>query len=194
MKGESEHSVTRLLQDWRSGDLAARDRLLPVVYREMQRIARRELRRERSGHTLESRDLVHEAYERLADVDVPWNDRAHFFAIAARTMRRVLVDHARSKKAEKRGAGVTLISLDQDDSHLMPASQGTNAVDVLIVDAALTRLGEIDKRMEQVVELHFFGGMTHDEMAAATGVSVATTQRDLRFAKAWLYRHLSEGT
>lgn len=192
MKGEPAISVTGLLHDWHGGDLAARDRLLPAIYREMRQIARRELFRERPGHTLESRELVHEAYERLSDADVPWSDRVHFFAVAARTMRRVLVDHARAKKAEKRGAGVTLLSLDQDDSHFEPAAAGANLFDVLTIDAALTRLGEIDERMEQVVELHFFGGMTHDEMAAATGVSAVTTQRDLRFAKAWLRRHLLE--
>lgn len=191
MKGNSGHTVTRLLHGWRGGDDGVRDKLMPLVYGEMQKLAQRELRRERIGHTLQSCDLVHEAYERLVDVDIPWNDRAHFYAVAARTMRRVLVDHARAKQSKKRGAGATMLSLD----HAYPALEAAAVekprdFDVLLVDEALTRLGRIDERMEKVVELHFFGGMTHDEAAEVTGTSRATAQRDLRFAKAWLRKHL----
>lgn len=184
--GTSEHPITTLLEAWRSGDADARDRLVPVVYHELSLLARRELRRERRGHTLESKELVHETYLRLVDADVPWQDRAHFFALAARTMRRVLVDHARAKNREKRGSGVTLLSLE----HAHPVA-GTTTPDVLMVDDALNRLGEVDGRMERIVELHFFGGLTYDEMATAVGVSPATVHRQLRLAKAWLHRELA---
>jgi len=183
-------SVTALLYNWRQGDEAARDRLMPLVYADMQKLARRELRQERAGHTLLTRDLVHEAYERLVKADVSWNDRRHFFAIAARTMRRVLVDHARARQAHKRGAGATVFSLDQLHRQELPQAADARQFDVLDIDEALTRLGEIDPRMEQAVELCFFAGMTHDEAAATIGSSRATVQRDLRFAKAWLRKYL----
>lgn len=186
MTGTSEHPITTLLEAWRSGDAAARDRLVPVIYRELRLLARRELRREGRGHTLESKELVHETYLRLVDAEVPWQDRAHFFALAARTMRRVLVDHARAKNREKRGSGVTHLSLE----HAHPVA-GTRTPDVLMVDDALKRLGEVDRRMERIVELHFFGGLTYDEMATAEGVSSATVHRQLRLAKAWLHRELA---
>ena len=190
MTENPEQPVTALLQSWCQGNETARDRLIPLVYAEMQKLARRELRREHAGHTLLTRDLVHEAYERLVRAEVPWNDRAHFFAIAARTMRRVLVDHARAKQAWKRGAGATVFSLDQLHRQDQPQAADGRQFDLLDIDEALTRLGEIDARMEQVVELCFFAGMTHEEAAAAMGSSRATVQRDLRFAKAWLRNHL----
>ncbi len=186
MESAADRPLTDFLRAWRSGDEEAGERLVPLVYGELRRLARRELQRERSGHTLESKELVHEAYMRLLDVDVPWEDRAHFFALAARTMRRILVDHARMKNRQKRGSGVTLLSLEHAE-----AVAGVRNPDVLMVDDALTRLGELDERMERIVELHFFGGLTYEEMATAVGVSPATVHRRLRLAKAWLRRELS---
>ncbi len=190
----SEHSpdasVTSLLLRWRRGDQTAEHRLVSLLYEQMQRLARHELRRERVGHTLQSRDLVHEAYERLVKADIDWNDRAHFLAIAARTMRRILVDHARARRAQKRDAGSTLIRLDALTQPVQATSPRTDAFDLLMVDEALSKLGQIDSRMERTVEFYFFGDMTHEEVAEAIGSSRATVQRDLRFARAWLRRHL----
>ncbi|MFA7541388.1 MAG: sigma-70 family RNA polymerase sigma factor, partial [Lysobacterales bacterium] len=181
------HAVTRLLRTWREGNEQAREELLPMVYQELRRLAQRELRRERPAHTLESRDLVHEAYMRLVGAEVYWQDRSHFFALCGRTMRRILVDHARARRRDKRGSGITLLPLDEADG----AAQAFNP-DVLLLDEALSRLGGIDARMEQVVELHFFGGLTYDELAQALAISTATVHRDLAFAKAWLRRQLSD--
>ena len=181
------HAVTRLLRTWREGNEQAREELLPMVYQELRRLAQRELRRERPAHTLESRDLVHEAYMRLVGAEVSWQDRSHFFALCGRTMRRILGDHARARRRDKRGSGITLLPLDEADG----AAQAFNP-DVLLLDEALSRLGGIDARMEQVVELHFFGGLTYDELAQALAISTATVHRDLAFAKAWLRRQLSD--
>lgn len=186
----TDASVTGLLLQWRGGDQAAEHRLVSLLYEQMQRLARHELRRERIGHTLQSRDLVHEAYERLVKADIAWNDRAHFLAIAARTMRRVLVDHARARRAQKRDAGSTLIRLDALSQPVQATASPTDAFDLLMVDEALSRLGQIDSRMERTVEFYFFADMTHEEVAEAVGSSRATVQRDLRFARAWLRRHL----
>ncbi len=190
MEHGADASVTSLLLQWRSGDQAAEHRLVSLLYDQMQRLARHELRRERVGHTLQSRDLVHEAYERLVKADIAWNDRAHFLAIAARTMRRVLVDHARARRARKRDAGSTLIRLDALTQPVQATSPQTDAFDLLMIDEALSRLGEIDPRMERTVEFYFFADMTHEEVAEAVGSSRATVQRDLRFARAWLRRQL----
>lgn len=182
----SAHAVTRLLRTWREGSAQAREELLPLVYQELRRLARRELRKERANHTLESRDLVHEAYLRLVGAEISWQDRSHFFALCGRTMRRILVDHARARQRDKRGSGITLLSLDHADRAARPCNP-----DVLLLDEALSRLGTIDARMEQVVELHYFAGLTYDELAEALSISTATVHRDLAFAKAWLRRQLS---
>lgn len=181
------HAVTRLLRTWREGDEQAREELLPMVYQELRRLAQRELRKERAGHTLESRDLVHEAYMRLVGAEISWQDRSHFFALCGRTMRRILVDHARARQRDKRGSGITLLSLDHADGAVQPCNP-----DVLLLDEAMSRLGSIDPRMEQVVELHYFAGLTYDELAAALAISTATVHRDLAFAKAWLRRQLTD--
>lgn len=181
------HAVTRLLRTWREGDEQAREELLPMVYQELRRLAQRELRKERAGHTLESRDLVHEAYMRLVGAEISWQDRSHFFALCGRTMRRILVDHARARQRDKRGSGITLLSLDHADGAVQPCNP-----DVLMLDEAMSRLGSIDPRMEQVVELHFFAGLTYDELASALAISTATVHRDLAFAKAWLRRQLTD--
>ena len=178
MSGD-RRTTTVLLQAWRGGDRDALDRLLPVVYDELSGLARRALHGERSGHTLQTRALVHEAYLRLVDADISFHDRAHFIAIAARTMRRVLVDHARARRREKRGGGAVRLDLDKVD---LPAPD--EGLDILDLHEALERLA--------IVELHFFGGMSYDETAEAVGVSAATVDRELRLAKAWLKVELGE--
>ena len=187
MTDHSVHDVTGLLLSWRQGDTAALDRLVPLVYDELRRIASRRLRGESPGHPLQATALVHEAYLRLVDVDrMALTSRAHFFGVAATVMRQILVDHARRQRAAKRGGGVTMLSLEE-------ASPGarTSSVDVLALDQALEALSAIDSRQCRVVELRFFAGLTIDEVAEALGVSTATVEREWALAKAWLYRQLS---
>ena len=181
MPSSDRRTATLLLQAWRGGDRAALDRLLPVVYDELSRLAHGALRGERPDHTLQTRALVHEAYLRLLDADVPFQDRAHFMAVAARTMRRVLVDHARARRRDKRGGGAARIDLDRVDL-AAPAA----GLDVLDLHDALERLAAFDARKSSIVELHYFGGLSYDETAEAVGVSAATVDRELRLAKAWL--------
>jgi RNA polymerase sigma factor (TIGR02999 family) len=181
MQSSERQSATRLLQAWRGGDRAALDRLLPVVYDELAGLAHHVLRAERSDHTLQTRALVHEAYIRLVDADISFQDRAHFMAIAARTMRRILVDYARSRIRQKRGGGAVRIDIDKVD---LPAPDG--GIGILLLHDALERLASFDARKAEIVELHFFGGLTYDETAAALGLSAATVDRELRMAKAWL--------
>ena len=185
----SPKRVTQLLHEWRGGDGAARDELLGVVYQELRRLARRHMRRERAGHTLQTTALVHEAFLRLADSDVPWQDRAHFFAVAAGQMRRVLVDHARARASSKRGGGLRRLPLDE-----ALAAPARHSDELLEIDQALSRLAERDPRKGRVVELHFFGGLTYDEIAEVVGVSASTVRVDMRFAKAWLRSELTRGT
>lgn len=162
---------------------------MPMVHDELRRIARRHLSRERPGHTLQSTALINEAYLRLVDADVEWKDRVHFFAVAARIMRRVLVDYARSRRRGKRGGGRTLLSLDQ-----IPEAASTPSVDVVDLDGALRKLSELDDRKSHVVELTYFGGLTYDETAEALAISAATVHRELRLAKAWLQRELAHAS
>jgi RNA polymerase sigma factor (TIGR02999 family) len=184
--GIAASAVTTLLLEWRRGDATALDRLMPIVHGELRRLARRQLRREQPGHTLETGALVNEAYVRLVDLDrVQWQDRAHFFAMAARTMRRILVDHARARRSSKRGGGVTRIPLEPGIDRA--AEAGT---DVVALDDALTALSSRDPRKARVVELRFFGGLTVEETAAALHVSPETVMRDWRLAKAWLLRQM----
>ena len=180
----SSADVTQLLHEWMHGDAAALDHLTPLVYSELRRMAERYFRRERPGHTLQPTALVHEAYERLLGQYLPpWQNRAHFFGVAAQLMRQILVDHARRHQAAKRrGQPVALkdvVGLAQERS-----------ADLLALDDAVTALARLDPRKGQIVELHFFGGLTVEETAHALGVSVATVGRELRLAKAWLSREL----
>jgi RNA polymerase sigma factor (TIGR02999 family) len=189
----TEHSrtqeITGLLLSWRQGDAAALDLLVPLVYDELRRVARGHLRREAPGHSLQATALVHEVYLRLVDVDrLTVESRTHFMAVAARLMRQILVDHARRKRADKRGGGVTMISLDE----VSPAAR-TSSVDVLALDQALDTLSSFDVQQCRVVELRFFGGLNIDETAEALGVSTATVEREWAMAKAWLYQRLSSG-
>jgi len=183
------HDVTDLLLSWRQGDAAALDRLVPLVYDELRRVARRRLQREPPGHALQATALVHEVYLRLVDVNrLTLKNRTHFFAVAARLMRQILVDHARRKRADKRGGGATMVSLDDASPAAKPPS-----VDVLALDQALDALSALDARQSGVVELRFFGGLDIEETAEALAISPATVEREWALAKAWLYRWLSPG-
>lgn len=179
--------VTRLLEAWRGGDDEAFQRLIPVVYAELQRLARYALRGEVAGHTLQTTALVHEAYVRLAGTDVEWEDSTHFRRIAARAMRRILVDHARRRSAEKRGGGRTVLRLDSLEG-VVPGDSRSDAF--LDLDSALEHLFELDERKGRAVELHYFGGLSYEEIADVLEISPATVHRDLKLAKAWLYREL----
>lgn len=178
-------SVTRLLGAWRSGDATALQDLTPLVYDELKTLARRYMRRERAGHTLQATAVVHEAFVRLVGMDVPWQDRVHFFAVAARLMRRILVDHAKGRQRTKRGGTHTVVSLGMSDDG-GAATSSAGEIDVLEIDDALERLARRDPRLAQIVELHYFAGLTYQETALALGISEATVHRDLRMAKAWI--------
>lgn len=178
--------VTRLLLAWRAGDAAALDRLIPLVHAELRRIARSFMRKERAGHTLQTSALVNEAYLRLIDAQhVSWQNRTHFFSLAASLMRRILVDFAREKHARKRGGSAQQLTLDE--ALLVGQARGE---DVLVVDEALQALAEVDDRKGKVVELRFFGGLTEAEIAEVLQVSPETVRRDWRLAKSWLLRFL----
>jgi RNA polymerase sigma factor (TIGR02999 family) len=182
MGEQSTQGVTRLLREAQAGDRAALDELLPLVYRELRQIAARHLAQERAGHTLQATALVHEAYLRLIDQhSVDWRNRAHFFSIAAEMMRRVLVNHAVSRRAQKRGAGETLLSLDEVVS--FPNRQD---VDLILLDEALNRLAELDPLQARIVEMRFFAGLKVEEVAAVLGVPDSEVKREWRSAKAWL--------
>ncbi len=183
----SSPQVTDLLVAWGRGDESALERLMPLVQRELRRLARREMGRERRGHTLQTTALVNEAYIRLIDVSrVAWRDRAHFFAMSARLMRRILVDHARSRKSQKRGGGARTVSFDE-----ALVVSGDKGADLVALDDALHALAAVDARKSQVVELRFFGGLSAAETAEALDVSADTVLRDWRLAKAWLLRELT---
>jgi RNA polymerase sigma-70 factor (ECF subfamily) len=182
----SSRSVTALLADWSRGDSSALDQLLPLVYAELRRIAARQLRSERVNHTLQPTALVHEVYLRLVDQrQVDWQDRAHFLGVAAQTMRRILVDHARRHGAQKRGEGQQCVSID--DAKEIAASQ---EVPLLALDHALGRLEAVDPELARIVELRAFGGLTIEEAAHVLKVSPSTVKREWRTAKAWLNREL----
>jgi RNA polymerase sigma factor (TIGR02999 family) len=178
--------IPQLLADWANHDPTARDRLVPIVYEELRRLAHHYMRSERDGHTLQTTALVNEAYLRLAGLDaLRWRDRAHFFAMAATLMRRVLVDYARQRGRDKRGAGVSVTSLDEHAIAPQPA------VDIVALDEALERLSAVDPQQSRVVELRFFAGLSVKETAEALGVSAATVKRDWATAKLWLYHELT---
>ena len=180
------HDVTRLLLAWRAGDQAAFEALIPLVDDELRRLAHHQLRGERHQLTLQTADLVHETYARLVDSSrVQWQNRAHFLAVAAQSMRRVLVDAARARQAQKRGGDYARVDLDTE---LIVA--GAPDVDVVALDDALRTLGAADARRARVVELRFFGGLTVEETAEVLGVSPETVMRDWKVARAWLYQQL----
>jgi RNA polymerase sigma-70 factor, ECF subfamily len=183
---EDRQQVTRLLKAWGSGNKDALDELMPVVYKQLRKLASICLRSERPDHTLRATALVHEAYLRLVDADVAWQDRVHFFAVSARLLRRILVDHAKANKRQKRGGGAETISLDEA---IMIGPQMTGGI--VELDAALQRLAAHDPRKSEIIELLCFGGLTYDEAAAALNISPATVHRELKMAKAWLHRELT---
>jgi RNA polymerase sigma factor (TIGR02999 family) len=187
---ETTRTPTELLLSWRSGSRDAFDALVAVLYQELERIARAAMSGEREAHTLQTHALLHEAYVRLIDARVEWQGRAHFLGIAARTMRRILVDHAKSRQRVKRDGGVRVA--------LTEALQSLNAsepapIDMLVLSDAIDRLAIQDERKAQIVELHFFGGLTCEETAEVLEVSVSTIERELRVARAWLRRDLAAG-
>jgi RNA polymerase sigma factor (TIGR02999 family) len=186
MEGSAGRDVTQLLARWAGGDREAFDDLAPTVYRELRRIAAAYLRRERVGHSLQPTALVHEAFLRLIDQrDVRWQSRAHFYGVAAQLMRRILVDHARTRAATKRGGGRRHIQLDD-----VLAEAEANQADVLTIDDALNRLALLDRDQVRIVELRFFGGLTIDETAEVLGWSAGSVKREWAVARAWLQREL----
>jgi RNA polymerase sigma factor (TIGR02999 family) len=177
-------NFTQLLTEWREGHPEALERLTPLVYDELRRLARNYMKGERGGHTLQATAVVHEAFLRLIQANVALQDRAHFFALASRLMRRVLVDHAKSRARIKRGPGVR-----------EPVTEDTippiASIDVIALDEALEGLQQMEPRLAQVIELHYFGGLTYDQIAAAGGASAATVHRDIRLARAWLLNEIA---
>jgi RNA polymerase sigma factor (TIGR02999 family) len=180
--------VTQLLQQWSGGNKEALDRLMPYVYDQLRKLAAKYLRSERPDHTLRATALVHEAYVRLIDSDVDWQDRVHFFAVSARLLRRILVDHAKSRNRHKRGGDFQKIPLDEA---ILVGPQSDRGI--MELDEALERLAAQDPRKSELIELLFFGGLTYEEAAAALKISPATVHRELKMAKAWLYRELGHG-
>ncbi|MEM1175267.1 MAG: ECF-type sigma factor [Pseudomonadota bacterium] len=184
-----DSGVTQLLNRWIDGDNEALESVTPLVYDELRRIAHSVFARERGGHTLEPTALVHEAYAKLIDVNSTWQNRAHFYALAARMMRRLLVNHANARNASKRGGDALRVTLHEE-------SVGASTIDedVLALDAALAELAAFDERKARVLEAHYFGGLTQTETAAVLDISESTVRRELRIAKAWLKKRLSEST
>jgi RNA polymerase sigma factor (TIGR02999 family) len=178
--------ITRLLQEWREGDRRALDRLMPLVHGDLHRLAGRLFRAESPGHTLQPTALVNEAYESLLRMDVPWQDRKHFFAVAARLMRRILVNHASARRAAKRGGGALKITLDERSA----IASGPDE-QLLALDAAIDELATFDRRKADVVEMHYFGGLSYAETAEALELSTTTVHEELRAGRAWLRQRLT---
>lgn len=187
MSTADSKEITALLADWRNGEEAALEKLLPLVYDELRRLASSYMRRERSDHTLQSTALVHEAYMRMVEQrNVPWQTRAHFFAVAAQVMRHILVDYARGARRAKRGSGIRCIPLEE-----VALFSEERAEELIAINTALDQLKAMDPRMSQVFEMRYFGGMSAEEVAEALQVSTATVARDWRMAKAWLRREVA---
>ena len=183
----SPHEITQLLAEWSDGNQTALNKLYPLVYDELHRMANRYMKRERQDHTLQTTALIHEAYVRLVDQkNVHWANRAHFFAISAQIMRRILIDHARGHAYAKRGGGAQKVSLDE--TAIVASGPASN---MLLLDEALNRLAEMDPRRGQVVELRYFGGLNNEEIADVLKISENTVTRDWNMARAWLYQELS---
>jgi RNA polymerase sigma factor (TIGR02999 family) len=183
---QAQLNFTQLLTEWRSGHPQALDRLTPIVYDELRRLARNHMRGERGSHTLQATAVVHEAFLRLIQANVALQDRAHFFALASRLMRRVLVDHAKSRSRIKRNAGVREFAAEELNA--LPVAD----FDVIALDDALDSLLQMEPRLAQVIELHYFGGLTYEQIATAVGASTATVHRDIRLARAWLLNEIAE--
>ncbi|MEP7353993.1 MAG: sigma-70 family RNA polymerase sigma factor [Acidobacteriota bacterium] len=185
--GGGTHEITGLLDRWRLGDVEAANRLVELVYDDLHRIAERAMRREHGEHTLQTTAVLHEAYLRIFRSEpIEWNDRAHFYAVAAQQLRRVLLDHARRAHSEKRGGGIVKLSLGDSDAPAVNVDER-----LLALDEALARLEGLDPRAAKVVELRFFGGLTEADSAEVLGISIATLKRDWDFAKTWLASQLA---
>lgn len=185
MPESSSKQITALLIDWSEGDQAALEQLMPLVYDELRQMARRYISKQPSGHTFQATDLIHEAYLKLAKHDEhSWRNRAHFFGVASKAMRHILVDYARAKQTEKRGGS-------PDAAALIEPVASSDAKEVIALDDALNTLAKLDERKSRIVELKYFGGITNDEIAEVLGVSTETVKRDWRFARTWLLRELS---
>lgn len=188
MFDQGNQEVTALLRAWRRGDRPSLERLLPIVQSQLHQIANRHLARERAGHTLQPTALVNEAFLRLVDADVPWEDRAHFYAVAAQSMRRILVDHAKSRNAQKRGGGAVAVTLNEE------LAGEERPAEIMALDEALDRLAGFDERKSRIIELTYFSGLGYREIAEVLSVGVATVGRELRMARAWLMQELEDGT
>jgi len=189
MAESSPNQMTQLLVAWSNGDESARERLVPIVYDQLHHLARHYMRRERPGHTLQTTALVHEAYIRLVGAEnLHWQNRAHFFAVSAQLMRRILIDIARQRLQLKHGGGALQVSLGDD-----LAVSAEPGVDFLALDEALSRLKELNPRQAEIVELRYFGGLKEEEIAEVLKVSLRTVQQDWRLARLWLYRELKDG-
>ncbi|HJT80365.1 MAG TPA: sigma-70 family RNA polymerase sigma factor [Chthoniobacterales bacterium] len=186
----AQQQVTQLLADWRNGDKQALEKLIPLVQPELQQLAHRYMSRERPGHTLQTTALLNDAYLKLADKTHPqWQNRAHFFAVAAQLMRRIMVDHARQRQALKRGGGALRVTLDDS-----VASPEARSAELLALDEAMEKLATFDKRKAEVVEMRYFGGLTMEEIAEVMKVHVNTVMRDWKAARAWLFAALNGET
>jgi RNA polymerase sigma factor (TIGR02999 family) len=184
---EDTHKITVLLQEWRAGKQNAANRLMELVYGELHRLAAGQMRRERGEHTLQATALVHETYLRLCGSEpIDWQNRAHFFAVAAQQLRRVLVDYARRRQSQKRGGGQIRFALEEGDGPVVSRDER-----LVAIDEALTRLEAMDDRAARVIELRFFGGLSEKEAAEALGISVATLKRDWEFARTWIASQLT---
>lgn len=187
MKKNDSHQITRLLTDWSSGDQTALEELMPLIYDELRRMARRHMNGQPSGHTFQTTELIHEAYLKIAGHDgKKWTNRSHFFGVASKAMRHILVDYARSKNRQKRGGGREKITLSEE----LKKSED-RAEEIVALDEALNRLAELENRKADVVELKYFGGMTFDEIAEVLKISEKTARRDWRLARMWLLRELA---
>lgn len=185
----SEHpNLTQLLIDWRAGNEKALNQLIPCIHSSLRQIAGRYMCGENAGHTLQATALVNEAFIKLVDADIAWQNRAHFMALSARAMRQILVDHARANRSDKRGGSAIAVTLHETRL----GDQGQADPDILALENALEQLVQIDPRKAQAIELSFYGGLTYNEIAEALSISPATVDRELRFAKAWLYSQLSD--
>jgi len=185
---QDQHNLTQLLVDWRAGSEAALGQLMPLIHKNLHQMANRYMQGENAGHTLQATALVNEAFIKLVNADVTWQNRAHYMALSARAMRQILVDHARANRSEKRGGNAVSVTLHETRIE----DQGHQNPDVLEVEEAIEQLSQLDPRKAQVIELSFYGGLTYEEIAEALEISPATVDRELRFAKAWMYRQLSE--
>jgi RNA polymerase sigma factor (TIGR02999 family) len=180
--------VTQLLIKWSKGDQAALDALIPIVYTELKRLAKRYMGKERADHTLQTSALINEAYLKLVDQSIPWQDRKHFFAVSAQIMRHILIDHARSHRYAKRGAGAERVPMEEADE-----LSGQRAEELVALDEVLTELGARDSRKRQIIELRFFGGLTIEETAEVMNLAPVTVIREWRSAKAWLHQAMTNG-